>query len=42
MERWFECQDRDVRWVMVQNLKKKRLERVDPEWVAEWRRRLTK
>lgn len=33
MERWFSSQDPDVHWVMRQNLMKKRLVRVDPEWV---------
>jgi hypothetical protein len=36
MERWFSSPDRDVRWIMKQNLSKKRLSRVDGEWVAEW------
>jgi hypothetical protein len=36
MERWFGTDDRDVRWIMVQNLRKKRLERMDAAWVAVW------
>lgn len=40
MEAWFGVQDRDIRWVMRQNLKKKRLARVDPVWVEDWRDRL--
>lgn len=40
MERWFASEDRDVRWVMKENLKKKRLARMDAEWVAIWRERL--
>jgi hypothetical protein len=32
--------DRDVRWIMKENLKKKRLARVDAEWVAAWKERL--
>jgi hypothetical protein len=35
MERWFRSTDRDVRWVMRENLKKNRLARLDPAWVAE-------
>jgi hypothetical protein len=40
MEHWFTCDDRDVVWVMKQNLKKKRLERMDPAWTAAWRAKL--
>jgi hypothetical protein len=36
MEKWFGSEDRDVRWVMRQNLRKKRLMRMDAEWVAAW------
>ena len=35
LEKWLESPDRDVRWVIKQNLSKKRLERMDPVWVAE-------
>lgn len=38
MEAWVRVPDRDVRWIMRQNLSKKRLERVDPGWVTEQRR----
>jgi hypothetical protein len=34
MEKWLACDDRDVRWIMKQNLGKARLARADPEWVA--------
>jgi hypothetical protein len=34
MEAWLRCDDRDVRWIMKQNLAKKRLARMDAEWVA--------
>jgi hypothetical protein len=40
MEHWFGCDDRDVRWIMKKNLKKKRLERMDAEWVTTWRTQL--
>jgi hypothetical protein len=40
MERWFTSEDQDVRWIMRQNLKKKRLARMDPEWVAVWSEKL--
>jgi hypothetical protein len=40
MERWFFVEDKDIRWVMKQNLKKKRLERADAAWVSAWRESL--
>jgi hypothetical protein len=40
MERWLEADDRDVIWVMKENLRKNRLARLDPDWVRQWRRRL--
>ena len=40
MERWFASDDRDVRWIMKQNLSKKRLERADAAWVAAWKSQL--
>jgi hypothetical protein len=40
MERWFASEDRDVLWIMKQNLRKKRLERVDAEWVRDWQTQL--
>lgn len=39
-ERWFTSQDRDVRWVLNENLKKKRLERLDGAWVNRCRERI--
>ena len=41
MERWFSSDDRDVRWIMRKNLKKKRLARMDPEWVERWKMELS-
>lgn len=40
MERWLVNDDRDVRWIMRQNLAKKRLARIDSAWVAAWQTRL--
>jgi hypothetical protein len=40
MERWFVSDDRDVRWIMKENLKKKRLARMDAEWAAAWKEQL--
>jgi hypothetical protein len=36
MERWLVSTDRDVRWIMRQNLAKQRLARADASWVASW------
>jgi hypothetical protein len=40
MEAWLTCPDSDVRWIMKQNLRKKRLERMDADWVSEWQSQL--
>jgi hypothetical protein len=40
IEKWFATQDRDIVWIMKQNLRKKRLERMDAEWVAHWKDQL--
>ncbi len=37
---WAESADRDVRWILRENLKKARLARLDPEWTAALRERL--
>ncbi len=42
MERWMQSEDKDVRWVMKQNLSKKRLAAAGAGWVAEWQARLTR
>ena len=34
MEKWVRSDDETIRWIMKQNLKKKRLDRMDSEWVA--------
>jgi hypothetical protein len=38
MEKWFASEDEDIRWIMKENLKKKRLSRMDPAWVERWKR----
>ncbi len=40
MERWVASDDPDVRWVMKQNLNKKRLARMDQQWVAACKAKL--
>jgi hypothetical protein len=36
MEKWLINPDKDVRWIMNENLKKARMERMDGEWVKKW------
>jgi hypothetical protein len=40
MERWMRNDDRDVRWVMRQNLSKKRIAKAGDAWVVTWRERV--
>jgi hypothetical protein len=42
LEKWLGSTDPDIRWIMRENLKKKRLERADPGWVALWRSRISR
>ncbi len=35
MEKWMYSKDKDVRWVMKENLKKNRLLKMDAYWVHE-------
>ena len=37
MEKWLVSRDKDIRWIMKENLKKKRLARMDATWVERWR-----
>jgi len=41
MERWLSSTDKDVRWIMKENLKKKRLERMDKDWVSIWKSKMS-
>lgn len=40
METWFDSADKDVRWIMRENLKKARLSRMDAAWVEAAQARL--
>ena len=40
MEKCLASQDKDIRWLMRENLKKNRLLKADPLWVAEWQAKL--
>jgi hypothetical protein len=42
MERWLKSNDKDVQWVMRENLKKKRLHAMDAAWVEKWAASLSK
>jgi hypothetical protein len=35
LEKWLGSEDRDILWIMKENLRKKRLERLDEEWVRK-------
>jgi hypothetical protein len=36
MEKWCIDDDRDVRWIMRENLRKNRLGKMDATWTAHW------
>jgi len=40
MEKWLVKSDRDIEWIMKENLKKARLARMDANWVKQRRSRL--
>jgi hypothetical protein len=40
MEKWLASEDKDIRWVMRENLKKNRLARLDAAWVERWKKQL--
>jgi hypothetical protein len=40
MEKWLSSADKDIRWVMKENLKKKRLIKMDANWVKACNRKL--
>jgi hypothetical protein len=35
MEKWFSSEDKDIRWMMKENLKKNRLVKMDADWVKK-------
>jgi len=39
MEKWLVTTNKDIQWVMHENLKKARLARTDPNWVKKWQSR---
>ncbi len=42
LEKWFFTDDKDVKWILKENLKKNRLIRIDPTQVELWSKRLNK
>lgn len=42
MEKWFSSPDKDIAWIMRENLKKERLARMDKAWVDYWQSRVAK
>lgn len=41
MEKWLVKSDKDIQWVMMENLRKARLARMDSAWVRKWRGRMS-
>jgi hypothetical protein len=39
MDGWLRSADKDIRWIMQENLKKNRLRRIDSTWVDAWQER---
>lgn len=37
MEKWFTYDDKDIRWIMKENLRKDRLNRMDKDWASSWK-----
>ena len=40
MVKWLADTDKDIRWIMKENLKKDRLARMDAGWVTKWQSRV--
>lgn len=41
MEKWMQDDDRDIHWIMRENLKKNRLIKMDPDWVQFWKTKIS-
>jgi len=39
MEKWLATSDKDIQWIMQENLKKNRLQRMDAQWVEYWQKK---
>lgn len=40
MEKWFLNENKDIRWIMKENLRKDRLSRIDKDWTTRWKQTL--
>ena len=40
LEKWLADTDKDIRWIMKENLKKNRLARMDASWVKKWQSKI--
>jgi hypothetical protein len=40
LEKWFSNEDQDIRWIMKENLRKERLNRMDKVWTLRWKEAL--
>jgi hypothetical protein len=40
MEKWLPSKDKDIHWIMKENLKKNRLIRLDADWVKKWEKEI--
>lgn len=38
-EKWIPCTDKDINWIIKENLKKERLKRMDQEWTEYWKQK---
>lgn len=36
MEKWFSCKDKDIRWIMKENLNKNRIRKIEGIWAEHW------
>jgi hypothetical protein len=41
MEKWLLCDDKDILWIMKENLRKDRLSRMDARWTQKWKLDMT-
>ena len=40
MEKWFTNEDKDIQWIMKENIKKDRLKKMDLDWTLSWKLKL--
>jgi len=40
MEKWFSKEDKDIRWIMKENMRKERMNRMDKIWTTKWKQTL--